>query len=45
MDSRGDALAAFIANYTALMDLWDWSLQATSDTEMKVRIQGVKARQ
>ena len=40
---RGDALAAFIANYTKLMDLWDWSFQATSDTEMKVRLQGVKA--
>ena len=25
------------------MDLWDWSFQATSDTEMKVRLQGVKA--
>ena len=25
------------------MDLWDWSLQATSDTEMKARLQGVKA--
>ena len=25
------------------MDLWDLSLQATSDTEMKVRLQGVKA--
>ena len=43
MDSRADALAAFIANYIALMDLWDWSLQATSNTEMKVRLQGVKA--
>ena len=26
---RGDALAAFIDNYIELMDLWDWSLQAT----------------
>ena len=40
---RGDALAEFIDNYTELMDLWDWSLQATSDTEMKARLQGVKA--
>ena len=39
---RGDALAAFIANYTKLMDLWDLPLQATSDTEMKARLQGVK---
>ena len=40
---RGDPLAAFIDNYTELMDLWDWSLQATSETEMKSRLQGVKA--
>ena len=26
--------AAFIDNYTKLMDLWEWSLQATSDTEL-----------
>ena len=43
VDSRGDALAKFITNYTALMDLWHWPLQATSDTEIKVRLQGVKA--
>ena len=30
---RGDALATFIDNYTELMGLWDWSLQASSDTE------------
>ena len=40
---RGDALVAFIENYTELMDLWDWSLQATSDTEIKGRLQGVNA--
>ena len=40
---RGDALAAFINNYTELMDLWNWSLQVTSDTEMKARLQDVKA--
>ena len=40
---RGDALAAFIDNYTELMDLWDWSLQATSDAEMNARLKGVKA--
>ena len=39
---RGDALAAFIENYTELMDLWFWSLQAYSDTEMKARLQGDK---
>ena len=37
---RGDALTAFIDNYIGLMDLWDWSRQATSD---KARLQGVKA--
>ena len=26
---RGNALAAFIDTYIELMDLWDWSLQAT----------------
>ena len=40
---RGDGLTEFIDNNTKLMDLWDWSLQATSDTEMKARLQGVKA--
>ena len=25
------------------MDLWDWSLEATCDTEIKVRLQGEKA--
>ena len=40
---RGDASAVFIANYTKLVDLWDLSFQATSDTEIKVRSQGVKA--
>ena len=40
---RGDALAAFIDNYTELMDLWDWSLQATSDAEMNAWLKGVKA--
>ena len=40
---RGDALAAFVDNYIGLMDLWDWSRQATSDTVIKSRLQGVKA--
>ena len=39
---RGDPLAAFIDNYSELMDLWDRSLQATSETEMKSRLQGVR---
>ena len=26
-----------------LMNLWGWSLQATSDTKMKAWLQGVKA--
>ena len=39
----GDALATFIDNYIELMNIWDWSLQATSETEMKTRLQGVKA--
>ena len=40
---HGDALAIFIENYTELMDLWDWSLQTTSDTEIKARLQVVEA--
>ena len=39
---RGDALAAFINNDTETMGLWYWPRQATSDTEIKVRLQGVK---
>ena len=31
---RRDVLASFIDNYTELMNLWDWSLQANSDAEM-----------
>ena len=33
-----DALAAFMANYTELMELWDLSLWATSDIEMRVQL-------
>ena len=40
---HGDALTAFIDNYTELLDLWNWSFQATSNTEMKGRLKGVKA--
>ena len=40
---RGDALAAFIDNYIELMDLCGWSLQDTSETVMKARLQSVKA--
>ena len=39
----GDALATFIENCPELMDLWAWSLQATTDTEMKAKLQSVKA--
>ena len=40
---RRDALVAYSDNYTALMDLWDWSFQATSDRDIKTRFQNVKA--
>lgn len=36
---HGDVLAVFIASWRKLMDFWDWSFQATSDTEMEVRLQ------
>ena len=39
----GDALATFIENCPELTDLWAWSLQATTDTEMKAKLQSVKA--
>lgn len=37
-----DASAAFMYNYTELMDFWDWSLEATGNTEMKARSYAVK---
>ena len=40
---RGEALAAVINNHAELMELWDWSLIVSKDTEMKARIRGVQS--
>ena len=39
---RGEALAAVINNHAELMELWDWLLTVSKDTELKARIRGVK---
>ena len=33
-------LPYFIGNYTKSMDLWNWSLQPTSDAEIKSMVKG-----
>ena len=40
---RGKCLRSVIENYDELQQLWDWSLDNLSDTEMKARIRGVSA--
>ncbi|XP_068725038.1 zinc finger MYM-type protein 1-like isoform X1 [Montipora capricornis] len=40
---RGEALAAVINNHAELMELWDWSLTVSKDTEMKARIRGIQS--
>ena len=32
---RGEALTAVIDNHVELVELWDWSLTVSKDTEMK----------
>ena len=39
---RGEALAAVINNHAELMELWDWSLIVSKDTEIKA-IRGVQS--
>ena len=41
---RGEVLAAVINNHAELMELWDWLLTVSKDTEMKARIRGVKSK-
>ena len=38
---RGETLNAILNNFDKLRELWYWSLQNLSDTEMKSRIRGV----
>ena len=40
---RAEALAAVINDHAELMELWDWSLTVSNDTEMKARIRRVKS--
>ena len=40
---RGEALQSILNNYNELMNLWDWSIDALHDTDMKARIRGVQA--
>ena len=40
---RGEALSAISNNHDELMELWDWSLNVLTDTEMKARIRGAIA--
>ena len=39
---RADSLRSIIDNYSVLQELWDWSLETITDTDMKARIRGVK---
>lgn len=39
---RADCLKSIIENFDELQELWDWSLQNCSNSEMKGRIQGIK---
>ena len=38
---RAESLASIIANYDNIQLLWETVVRATSDTEMKARIQGI----
>ena len=40
---RGEALAAVFNNHPELIELWDWSLTVSNDTEIKARIRGVQS--
>ena len=39
---RADSLASIVVNYDNIQLLWETAIRATSDTEMKARIQGMK---
>ena len=39
----GEALAEVFNNHAELMELWDWSLTVSKDTEMKANIRGVQS--
>ena len=39
---RDEALAAAINNHTVLMELWNWSLTVSKDTEMEAGIESYR---
>lgn len=39
---RADAMLSILQNYNTLDNLWQWSLENVSDTDMKARIRGVQ---
>ena len=39
---RAKSLNSIITNYSFLQDLWQWSLENCTDTEMKARIRSVE---
>ena len=41
---KADSLAAILANYKELQQLWEETTLTTSDTEMKARIQGISSQ-
>ena len=41
---RAESLASIVANYDSINCLWEIAFCATSDTEMKARIQGVRSQ-
>ena len=41
---RAESLASIAANYSNIQMLWEAALHATSDTEMKARIQGIESQ-
>ena len=41
---RAESLASILANYDNIQLLWETAVHATSDTEMKARIQGVASQ-
>ena len=41
---RANSLASIIANYHNIQLLWETAVRATSDTEMKARINGVESQ-
>ena len=41
---RAESMKSILDNYPTLQELWTWSIENCSDTEMKARIRGVQAQ-